>query len=303
MLNIPALAITHFAGETQYTALCWLIEKTDGSVIRGTEHDEDLEVLPLGSPPTDLAGVYYAGANMTGSDKRATSDGAVDNSEVDGAIPHPQANVIDVTVADIEAGLFNDAPVTCFLVDWRNPDSWQIVVQYGYLGEITRDSDRKYKCELRGLKQNLQQQIVRTYSETCQVNVFGDHECKLDLAPLTITGSVINVTNAKRFDAALGTGSPALPDDFYNGGELTFLTGANAGYMRECKRADNDAVFGHMSLWERFPNDPAPGDVFELKPGCTRMKSRCQAYNNFVNFRGHGVLITGLDTLMKGAGL
>jgi uncharacterized phage protein (TIGR02218 family) len=303
MRTIPPALLEHLRSGNTTTAICWIIEKRDGSVIRGTDHDDDIEVPPTGDSPEDeLVGVYYAGANITASDNRNTSDMSVDNAEVDGATADGTAT-IDVTVADIEAGLFDGAPVTQFLLNWAEPGDGQVIVRYGYLGEVSRDSDRKYTTELRGLKQLLTQIFVRTYSERCQVKRFGDDECKFPIETVTITGTVTAVTNAKRFDAALNTDSPAPVGGYYNGGELRFITGENAGYMRELKRDDNDDTIGHLSLWERFPFDPAPGDVFELSPGCPRTLTACKAFGNVVNFRGYGVLITGMDALARGAGL
>lgn len=304
MKTIPAPLLEHLRSGRTKTAVCWMIEKRDGSVIRGTDHDDDVEIPPTGdSPESDLVGTYYAGANITASDNRQTADGSVDNAEVDGALQKDLNATIDVTVADIEAGLFDGAPVTQILLNWSAPGDGNVETRHGYLGEVSRDSDGRYTTELRGIKQLLSQVFVLTFSERCQVKRFGDAECKLDLEPLRITGTVSSVTNAKRFNATLNTDSPAPAAGFYSGGELLFTSGANAGYMREVKRDDNDDVVGHLSFWERFPNDPQVGDAFELTPGCPRTRTACKAYGNIVNFRGYGVFITGTDALARGPGL
>lgn len=293
MRTIPAALLAHLRGESTSTAICWLIEKRDGSLVRATDHDDDI-VIPSG----EFAGTYYAAANISASDARQTADSNVQNAEVNGAFQGPSEQLrIDVTVADIEAGLYDDAPVTQFLVNWASPADGVDEFYHGYLGQVSRDSDLRYTVELRGLKQVLTQVFVRTYSEKCQVKRFGDAECKFNLETVRVSGTVTTVTNAKRFNATLGGAAAA---GFYNGGELMFTSGANAGYLRELKRDDNDDVIGHLSFWERFPNDPAPGDTFTLTPGCERTRERCIAYGNMVNFRGYGVLITGADALLRG---
>ncbi len=297
-LITPQLA-AHLGLEMSTLAVCWKIEKGDGSSITGTDHDEDIEI-PSESPGSGLEGIYLAGSNITGSDVRSTADGSVDNMEATGAIPPQTSTTVDVTVADIEAGLLDDAPGTLFVVNWRAPGDGMMIVRHGTLGEIRRDSDGRYTAELRGLKQALQQVFIRTYSERCQVKRFGDSECKFDLATVRVTGAVGAVTSAKEFSAAV-SGSPAQLGGYFNGGELTFTSGANANYMREVKRDDNGDVPGNFLFWERFPNDPAPGDTFELTPGCDRLIRTCKdKYSNVVNFRGYGVFIQGADALIKG---
>jgi uncharacterized phage protein (TIGR02218 family) len=302
-LVTPALA-AHFGRDIASLAMCWAVEKKDGTVLRGTDHDEDIEI-DEDSPPQLTQGLFLAGSNITASDVRSTADSAVDNMEATGAIPTtptaPGDVAVDITVADIEAGLYDGAPVTMFVVNWEQPNDGVLVIRHGYLGQIRRDSDGKYTSELRGLKQLLQQVFVRTFSERCQVKRFGDAECKFPLETVRQTGTVTAVTNAKRFDASIAADSPAPAGGYYNGGELMFTSGDNAGYFREIKRDDNDAVIGHLSFWERFPNDPQVGDTFEVTPGCDRLLSTCRdRYENVVNFRGYGVFIQGVDALTKG---
>jgi uncharacterized phage protein (TIGR02218 family) len=297
MRNVPTALLEHYQGGDTTLATCWLIEKRDGSVIRGTDHDEDIEITT--ADLAELVGTYEAGANITTQDLRSTADGAVDNTEVQGAIV-PVTTFNDITAADLEAGLFNGAAVTLFVVNWRSPDDGQDIVKYGWLGEVARNSDRHYRTELRGLKQILDVIFVRTYSERCQVKRFGDSECTYDVASRTQAGTVTAVTNSRRFDATIDADSPPVSAGFYNAGTLTFTSGANNGYAREVKRDAVNGTLGQLSFWERFPNDPAPGDTFTISPGCSRTIEQCIAYGNVLNFRGYGVYIEGNDSLMRG---
>lgn len=285
--DIPLAVMEHLRGDSTSIAMCWLIEKGDGVFIRGTEHDEDIRILPTGeSPESDLVGVYYAGANIRGSMLQTGSEMAPDNMNVDGAIP-TTTDYIDVTVADIEAGLMNQAPVTVFAVNWQSPDDGQIVMKRGYLGEISRDSDGRYSTEVRGLSQLLVQVFIETYGVSCNVKRFGDARCKLDLTQYTYTGTVTAVTSRKSFTTNVTPG----PD--FRGGEFTFNTGANANYTREAKS-------GAFAFWETFPNDVQIGDSFTVIQACDRSKDACKAYGNIVNFRGYGIFIPGTDALVKG---
>lgn len=294
MKTLSPSAAAHLALESTTTAVCWRIVKRNGGSITGTDHDEDITIQT-----GDYANIYPAGSNIVASDNRSTSDGTVDNMEVRGAFQRDGLVLTDVNVADIESRNLSGAAAVLFLCDWQNPDLWQIVMRAGTLGEITRDSDGGYVTELRGAKEQLRQVFVRTYSQKCQVKRFGDTECALDLSTVTSTGSVTAVTNRKRFDASI-SGSPTPAIGAHRGGELTFTSGQNVGFMREIKRDDLDDVSGHMLFWEGFPYTPEVGDSFTISEGCNRTWSRCQQLGNHLNFRGHGILIEGSDALIRG---
>lgn len=286
--DISTELLQHLRSGQLSTAICWVIEKRDGTFIRGTEHDRDI-VIDAG----ELAGTYRAGANITASTLQSGCDMAPDNLNVDGAIPQVPVDYIDVSVKDIEGGVLRQAGVVVFFVNWHAPNDGQAIMRRGFLGEIQRDSDGRYTTEVRGLAQLLSQQIVETYSERCVVKRFGDARCKLNLAPFTFTGAVTATANRKSFVTDLSI-SP-LPD--FVGGEFTFTTGDNAGYMREVRTATDD---GALTFWEPFPSEPQVGDEFTVIQACNRSRAACIAYGNLVNYRGHGVFTPGVDAIARG---
>lgn len=288
MKTIPAPLLTHIRGPLVTLAVCWRVQRKDGELILGTEHDRDLTVS-VDSNALTLVGTYRASSGITGSDLRSNSDMAVDNMEVSGAVASPDdLSIVDLTVADIEGGLFDDAPMTLFLVNWQAPDDGQIILRHGTIGEIRRTSDGHYYTELRGLAQRLQQQIVETYSQTCQASL-GDSRCQFNTAPHIINGTVSSVTSRLRFDAAMDTAGDA--SIMYSFGKLTFTDGANVDITREVRTPAVGDVFGDIQTFEPFPFDIEVGDQFTLAPGCDKSSTQCQLYNNFVNFRGHGLFV------------
>ena len=209
MKNYSPAYAAHLQQSNTTLAICWRIVKKNGELILGTDHDRDIAIEDTniglgdsGSLAFSLNGVYKASSGITGSDIKSGADMSVDNMEVQGAIAQHGA-IIDLSVADIEAGLLDGAEVTTFRVNWQDPSDFQEVLRHGVLGEITRDSDGVYRTEIRGLKQLLSQVITRTFSERCQVVRFGDSECKYEIANDTITGTVTSVTSARRFTATL----------------------------------------------------------------------------------------------------
>jgi uncharacterized phage protein (TIGR02218 family) len=293
----PAFA-THISQPVTTLAVCWRIEKNDGALVLGTQHDRDISIATSQHPTIDLTGVYLAQAAITGSDVRSASDMSVDNMEVEGATGAAGGVAVDLTVYDIEAGTLDNAPVTVFLINWNDPDAGQAILRRGRLGALSRDSDGRYRTEVRGLGQLLSQNVGWVYQETCNVVRFGDSRCQYDVDSIRIDAPVTTVTSNKRFAIAEPVTTP--PAGYPLGGEVTFMTGDNEGFIREVKTTTVAGGELTLDLYEEFPADVDVGDELQFTPGCDRRWSTCLAYNNLVNFRGWGVYIPGTMALMRG---
>ena len=298
--DIPPQLLAHLRSDETAIAFLWSIELADGRLILGTEHDLDITIPTVGDTSIDkYAGTYLAIANVTAGDLSSTTDMSVGNMEVTGAVPELGTPIPDVTVADIESGLLDMAPVTVMVCSWKHPEYGYYVYKGGFLGAINRDSDGKYTTEVRGLLQLLSQTIVETFSVTCSVVKFGDRRCKFNVAGVTITGAVTAQTSRRSFSVHLHQDSP--PAIFsYVGGELTFTSGANEHFSREVK-LDPNINDGVLEVWEDFPNAIAITDAFTLSPGCDRTRTVCRDhYHNLVNARMYGVFIPGALLLLAG---
>lgn len=292
MLTLLPAAQVHLDRESRRLTICGVIEKNDGSVVMCTQHDDDIEI-----ESGDFEGLYLSTAAITGSDVKSSSDMSVDNLEVSGLI-NDQNVFTGFSAADIEAGLFDNAPFQTFLCQWDDPNAWQKILRRGYLGEITRTAEGQFQCEWRGLFQLYQQMIGRTYGERCDVKRFGDARCKLDAEALAETGIVTSVISRRRFNSTVSF--PSAGDlDYFDLGELTWLTGNNVGYMRQVKRGAVDGVEGQFDMWEVFPHTIQVGDTYSVKPGCDRLFQTCQSYSNQINFRGHGRWIPGIPNIIR----
>lgn len=295
MLSLPVGLASHLSGRTLSLTVCWAVTRTDGQVLRGTAHDRDITIAS-----GRFAGVYPSRATVYSTDIASKSDGSVSNADVEGAF---FSDVEELTVADIEGGFFDQAPAVLFMVNWQNPDAGQKILLSGTLGEFQRDDEGRYRSEVRGLTQALTQQIVRSYSERCDVKLFGDARCKFDVASHTRTGAVTAVTDRKRFDVSLDPGAEPPTAVYFVGGRLKFTSTPLAGVIREVRAClvneDNDAA--RILLWDEAPVDVEEGMTIELPPGCDRTADTCRLiHENFVNFRGHGLFATGRDALMRG---
>ena len=90
---------------------------------------------------------------------------------------------------------------------------------------------------------------------------------------------------------------PATADSWFNGGLLTWATGANAGRSIEVKSWT--AATGRLELFLAVGYAIATGDSFTVYPGCDKRLETCIGrYNNVVNFRGEPY-VPGIDAMIS----
>lgn len=303
MKTIPLALLNEFKSESATLATCWLIELADGTMIRGTDHDEDVTLteLPTGVSE-DLLGTYQTMVSISASDIVSNSDMAVDNMEVNGKLAS-DVSIPDLTVERIESGVADKAPVTVFMCNWEAPDDGIMITRRGYLGEFTRTTDGGYRTEVRGLAQLLSQTIGGTMGTRCSVKRLGDAECKFNVAAVTRSGVVTAVMSRRAFTVALTPSTEPPTDTYFSAGVITFGSGsANDGFLREVKRAPfSTGGTVDVELWDEAAADVEVGDAVTLEPGCDRTFETCDAvFGNLLNFRGYGIFIPGMDELMAG---
>ncbi len=255
---------THIAGETTTLATCWKVTRRDGAIFGFTDFDKDLTVDSL---------LYQARSGYTRSAIHTIANLAVDNLDIESAIDSET-----LSAADLRAGVWDGATVEIFLVNWSNLANGKIILKHGTIGEVEL-KDTVFRAELRGLSQALSQQIVELYTPDCRADL-GDARCKVNLATLTVTGAVTTVTDRRSFaDSARGESV-----NHWNGGLLTWTSGANVGRKMEVKAFSSGGAF---TLFLPMPSIVTVGDNYSLRPGCDKKFSTCKdRYSNVKNFRG-----------------
>ncbi len=262
MRNISEALAGHLAGEATTLCLCWRLNRRDGATFGFTDHDEDIA----------FGGVsYLARTGLEAAEATAELGFAVSGGEVAGALVSA-----GITDADIEAGLYDDAGVETWLVNWADPEQ-RLLLDFHSIGEIRR-ADSAFVAELRGLMHRLDEEQGRLYRAACSADL-GDSRCGVAVAPVS---GVVATT-----DGALSLTAPELashPDHWFAGGALTFLSGANSGFRSELR---GHGAGGRLELWRRAPQAIAPGDAFQVTPGCDKSFATCRnKFTNAVNFRG-----------------
>ena len=202
MIVCSAALKAHLSQPYQTTTTCWLVRLRDGSggdpQVRGfTAHNAaltfDLEAWMITqslTPTPGIAGtgsvVYAAETGYTPSDIAGAADLSPDNLETDGVLSSPS-----ITEADLNAGIWDFASVTIFLVNWADLSMGALILRSGKLGEVTVGREN-FKAELRGVSQAYSRTIGALTSPGCRANL-GDAQCKVDLAPFTDTATLTGV--------------------------------------------------------------------------------------------------------------
>lgn len=277
MKSISTELNVHLAREVMTLATCWKMVRRDGVVMGFTDHDR----------PIVFEGVdYLATSGFTPTAVETSAALNVDNLDMEGLL-----SADAITEPDLLAGRYDYAQVEVFLVNYADVTQGKMMLRTGWLGEVTVHGGQ-FVAELRGLTQKLTAKVGQTYSPACRAQL-GDAKCGIDLTSFTVTGAITAVTSAQVVEDDTRT----EPVGFFAFGQMTFLTGANAGLAMEVK----EYASGRYILVLPLPSPVAVGDNYRVVAGCDKTLATCAGrYGNAVNFRGEPH-VPGLDRLFETA--
>lgn len=204
MKAIPTLLLDHIGSDLTTLTTCWELRRSDGVVLRFTEHDED---VVLNDTSAGVEGVYTSSEGYTSSSISNNLDLSVDQLDVLGVLGSS-----GVTQEDLQAGLFDHAEVRIFMLNWKSPDDGIIKLRRGWLGEVTI-KDGQFIAELRGLANALQEPTGETYGSTCKAS-FGDARCGINVDPDIWVASTSYVERTSKDFKSGDTVSPTTPNGF-----------------------------------------------------------------------------------------
>ncbi len=267
MKTVSADLQNHLNSGATTLCWCWKIVRNDGLVQGFTDHDTDLA----------FGGVTYeAAAGFTASEVQSSLGLAVDNLTVVGAL-----NSATINESDLAAGLYDDASIEIWRVNWSAPDQ-RVLMRKGSLGEVRRGRTG-FQAEVRGLAHILNQPVGRAFGYSCDADL-GDARCTVNLAAITGTGTIAAASGNRRF---MVSGLESFADGWFTGGKLTFTSGANSGRAMEIKRHGVSSLGVSVELWQAMSDDVAVADAFSVTAGCDKQFSTCKAkFANAANFRG-----------------
>lgn len=269
MKELPDGLAAKLASGVTTLCWCWRLKRRDGIVQGFTDHDRDVAFDGTS---------FEAAAGFTASEMRDSVGLSVDNLEVSGALTSER-----LAEADLAAGLYDDARVEIFRVDWQAPEN-RVLMRTGSLGEVRR-AGIGFAAEVRGLAHYLQQQKGRVFQYTCDADL-GDQRCRVNTSgpAFAANAAIVDVSSPRRFTAG---GLEGFASGWFARGLLTFTSGAAAGQKVEVKAhvRTGDAV--ELELWEAARGPLLAAQTFSVQAGCDKTLGTCrEKFSNAVNFRG-----------------
>lgn len=259
--------------DTGATTLCWCwrITRNDGVAFGFTDHDRDFAFDGT---------TFEAASGFTGSEITGAVGLNVDTLEVEGAIQSDR-----LSEADLAAGLFDNALIEIYRVNWAEPDM-RVLMRYGNLGEVARGAHH-FRCEVRGLAHRLQQPQGRIVQYGCDADL-GDARCRvdLDLAAFSSEAGEVSEPGAgpRSFTAS---GLDGYANNWFTRGLVTWLTGGNEARTSEVKLHAKSQSGVTVELWQQPAEAMEVGDTFRITAGCDKQFKTCRMkFDNTANFRG-----------------
>ena len=269
MRVLPAGLQAHLDSGATTLCWCWRITRNDGEAFGFTDHDRDLAFDGTS---------FEAATGFTGTEIAGAVGLNVDTLDVESALNSERLNE-----ADLVAGLFDNAQIEIYRVNWAEPDQ-RVLMRYGNLGEVSR-GQHQFRAEVRGLAHELQQPKGRSIQFACDADL-GDGRCTVDLTLAAFKGIGVVMAVVDRLSFTV-SGLDGFANDWFTRGLLSWTSGANAGRKMEVKLHASLAGSVSLELWQRTAEAVEVGDGFAVTAGCDKQFATCKAkFANGANFRG-----------------
>ncbi len=211
MKTISANLQTHIDGETTNLATLWRITRKDTTEFFFTDHDADIK---FGGD------TYKASTGYTRTAIASNVALSVDNLNIEGIF-----DSAEITEVDIRAGKFDFAVVFISIINYTSVADGVIKMRKGHFGEVTVTRQGIFRTELRGLTQQLSQNVGELYQPECRADL-GDSRCKVPIDPALRQDSFAYVLgDFIRVATTAGTGQEVFENRIY---ECT-VAGTSAG--------------------------------------------------------------------------
>ncbi len=183
---------------------------------------------------------------------------------------------------DLEAGLWDNADVRVFLVNWQTP-SEHVLLRRARIGEVGR-AGAVFRAELRGLAHLLESRQGRVFARICDADL-GDSRCKVDLTNSAYQATA-TVTTAQR-EWLRVTGLETYANGWFSRGRVTVLTGPLSVFASEVANHRQEGAVSVLSLFQPAPELLAPGTEVVVRAGCSKDLETCRTkFANHLNYQG-----------------
>ena len=269
MTDYPSPLKAHLLRDCTTVCHAWRLTRRDGNISGYTDHDRALEIDGTICEP---------GSGFTGSEAQKSLGFGIDTLDIEGAL-----SSVGLVEEEIEAGLFDDAIVEMFLVNWRSPGDFALV-RKTTIGTITL-RDGAFLAELKSRMHTLDQPNARYLTRACGAEL-GDSRCGFDVETSGFAGAG-EVVGEIAPDAYRVSGLGGFEADWFTHGVLTWTSGPRNGRVERIadhRRQGEDAL---LYLVPVEGVQPEPGNTFSILAGCDKSFTSCrQKFANHLRFRG-----------------
>lgn len=276
-----------------YRARCYKISLTvvQDVVYRFTDHSEPL-VLFDGQ-------TYEAAKGVESSANRREQKAMETNREVRGLITSDT-----IKDRDLRQGIFNDAIVDEYVVDFRLPFIAPIDHVRYTIRSMTFDGSF-WTADIAGAGYRLTRPVGDVWGPMCRADLFsvGPGKCNASSAPFVENNTILLILE-DQIHFRINNANNALWLNLGYGadGRVIFHTGQNAGFTTYIKKHElGPPSTVEITLQQRTPYSLSVSDAVTLFPGCNkRFNGDClNKFDNVVNFQGEP-FIPGGDAARKG---
>ena len=247
-------------------AWCVRIECQNGTIVRLTAYPHDLIMSNATVYKTD-----YGYEPTAFSASSSMSPSAIDLEGIVAAA--------GISRDALASGVFDNARVYVFKCNFLSPVEDYEEVAAGFFGKATLTDDH-YRIEGMSLIDALNQSVGSISQAACP-RTLGDAGCQVNLAAITVTGTLTHVTSS----SVVRDSARSENADWFGAGTIHFTSGQNTG-LKPLEVKDY-AANGTVTTFEPFYYTPAIGDAYVLVPGCRKREADCRdKFANIINFFG-----------------
>lgn len=268
----------------------WRIALQNNTHKRYTDHNQDIDF----TEPILALATFKAAGGFGKSAERSEAGLRNRDQEIAGMI-----SAVDITVEDLQAGLYDKAELRCYMVDWLYPWNGPLDWNSYFIRKISY-SRSMWRADVVTATHLMVLPIGEIHGRDCETDLF-DNRCTLIKADhLRANANISAVTDRGRFrlTSIPATFNPSaverspIGDDHFKHGEIQVASGLNLGMTLEIKKYTHSTREIELQL-------PAPfnfvvDDKVDLWVGCTRvydtstgLGNGCVQFANEINYQGN----------------
>lgn len=269
MKTLDTDLVAHLDGGATTLARCWIVTRADGVTLGFTDHDRPLVVEGTVCQPEN---------GLTATSETSGPGLATGGGEVSGALSSAA-----LTDDDLEAGLWDGARVSIFLVNWNAP-AQAALLRRGGIGEVSRKGEA-FEAEVRGLSHLLEVRRGRVFSRSCDADL-GDSRCRVGLDDPVYAAEAAVVLASGEGEVSV-SGLDAFEAGWFTGGRFEVVSGERTGFRSEISGHRSEGGEVLLSLWQAPPAALASGTSVQVTAGCDKSFATCRSkFGNGLNFQG-----------------